>query len=50
MTAPAYEPAALAPLPNMHSLAMSRPQVGIERLPTRRLSNEPRESVNYKSC
>ncbi|KAI1336562.1 fungal-specific transcription factor domain-containing protein [Xylariaceae sp. FL0016] len=29
---------------------MSRPQVGIERLPTRRLSNEPRESMNCKSC
>ncbi|KAH8156762.1 hypothetical protein CIB48_g11485 [Xylaria polymorpha] len=26
---------------------MSRPQVGIERLPTRRMSNEPRESMNY---
>ncbi|KAH9900227.1 fungal-specific transcription factor domain-containing protein [Xylariomycetidae sp. FL2044] len=29
---------------------MSRPQVGIERLPTRRLSNEPREAMNCKSC
>ncbi|EFX03274.1 fungal specific transcription factor domain containing protein [Grosmannia clavigera kw1407] len=29
---------------------MSRPQVGIERLPTRRLTNEPRESMNCKSC
>ncbi|KAI1810536.1 hypothetical protein GGS20DRAFT_174910 [Poronia punctata] len=29
---------------------MSRPQVGIERLPARRLSNEPRESMNCKSC
>ncbi|RYP65047.1 hypothetical protein DL769_006457 [Monosporascus sp. CRB-8-3] len=28
---------------------MSRPQVGIERLPTRRMSNEPRESMNCKS-
>ncbi|KAF2002725.1 hypothetical protein P154DRAFT_136521 [Amniculicola lignicola CBS 123094] len=27
-----------------------RPQVGIDRLPTRRLSNEPRESMNCKSC
>ncbi|KAF4629625.1 hypothetical protein G7Y89_g8520 [Cudoniella acicularis] len=27
-----------------------RPQVGIERLPTRRMSNEPRESMNCKSC
>ncbi|KAI0813320.1 fungal-specific transcription factor domain-containing protein [Xylaria sp. FL0064] len=33
-----------------HSLIMSRPQVGIERLPTRRMSNEPRESMNCKSC
>ncbi|KAI1171501.1 fungal-specific transcription factor domain-containing protein [Nemania sp. FL0916] len=31
-------------------LVMSRPQVGIERLPTRRMSNEPRESMNCKSC
>ncbi|KAH8820783.1 fungal-specific transcription factor domain-containing protein [Xylogone sp. PMI_703] len=29
---------------------MSRPQVGIERLPARRMSNEPRESMNCKSC
>ncbi|KAK3377939.1 fungal transcriptional regulatory-like protein [Podospora didyma] len=29
---------------------MSRPQVSIERLPTRRMSNEPRESMNCKSC
>ncbi|KAF7533997.1 hypothetical protein G7054_g6585 [Neopestalotiopsis clavispora] len=29
---------------------MPRPQVGIERLPTRRMSNEPRESMNCKSC
>ncbi|TVY35692.1 putative transcriptional regulatory protein [Lachnellula subtilissima] len=28
----------------------SRPQVGIERLPARRMSNEPRESMNCKSC
>ncbi|KAL2071824.1 hypothetical protein VTL71DRAFT_13059 [Oculimacula yallundae] len=27
-----------------------RPQVGIERLPPRRMSNEPRESMNCKSC
>ncbi|KAI0543907.1 fungal-specific transcription factor domain-containing protein [Xylaria curta] len=33
-----------------HPLVMSRPQVGIERLPTRRMSNEPRESMNCKSC
>lgn len=31
-------------------MAIPRPQVGIERLPTRRMSNEPRESMNCKSC
>ena len=30
--------------------AMSRPQIGIDRLPTRRVSNEPREAMNCKSC
>jgi hypothetical protein len=34
----------------LHAAAISRPQVGIERLPTRRLTNEPRESMNCKSC
>jgi Fungal specific transcription factor domain len=29
---------------------MSRPQIGIDRLPARRLSNEPREAMNCKSC
>lgn len=29
---------------------MSRPQVGIDRLPQRRLSTEPREAMNCKSC
>ncbi|KAF2418783.1 hypothetical protein EJ08DRAFT_49897 [Tothia fuscella] len=29
---------------------MSRPQIGIDRLPARRMSNEPRESMNCKSC
>jgi hypothetical protein len=29
---------------------MSRPQVSIERLPTRRLSTESREAMNCKSC
>ncbi|PGH20837.1 hypothetical protein AJ80_03464 [Polytolypa hystricis UAMH7299] len=29
---------------------MSRPQVSIDRLPARRMSNEPRESMNCKSC
>jgi hypothetical protein len=52
MTAQAFEPmaAVASPLPSMHAGAMSRPQVGIERLPTRRMSNEPRESMNCKSC
>ncbi|KAI0521746.1 fungal-specific transcription factor domain-containing protein [Xylaria bambusicola] len=40
----------LAHSDSSHSLVMSRPQVGIERLPTRRMSNEPRESMNCKSC
>ncbi|KAF2690826.1 hypothetical protein K458DRAFT_412174 [Lentithecium fluviatile CBS 122367] len=30
--------------------AMSRPQIGIDRLPTRRASTEPREAMNCKSC
>ncbi|KAK3942280.1 fungal-specific transcription factor domain-containing protein [Diplogelasinospora grovesii] len=50
MTAQAYEPVVVASLPGIHPVTMSRPQVGIERLPTRRLSNEPRESMNCKSC
>ncbi|ORY65082.1 fungal-specific transcription factor domain-containing protein [Pseudomassariella vexata] len=40
----------VVPLPGLHQVAMSRPQVGIERLPTRHMSNEPRESMNCKSC
>ncbi|KAI0421350.1 fungal-specific transcription factor domain-containing protein [Xylaria grammica] len=40
----------LAHSEGVNSLVMSRPQVGIERLPTRRMSNEPRESMNCKSC
>ncbi|KAK4199387.1 fungal-specific transcription factor domain-containing protein [Triangularia verruculosa] len=50
MMAQAYDPGAVAAMPRMHPPAMSRPQVSIERLPTRRLSNEPRESMNCKSC
>lgn len=30
--------------------AMSRPQIGIDRLPARRASTEPREAMNCKSC
>ncbi|KAE8825827.1 hypothetical protein PTNB73_09337 [Pyrenophora teres f. teres] len=29
---------------------MARPQIGIDRLPARRVSNEPREAMNCKSC
>ncbi|KXL43625.1 MAG: hypothetical protein FE78DRAFT_151927 [Acidomyces sp. 'richmondensis'] len=29
---------------------MSRPQIGIDRLPVRRPSNEPKEAMNCKSC
>ncbi|EJT80273.1 hypothetical protein GGTG_00276 [Gaeumannomyces tritici R3-111a-1] len=54
MAAAAFEHAPLPPhlsaAPGMHPVAMSRPQVSIERLPTRRMSNEPRESMNCKSC
>ncbi|KAH8730253.1 fungal-specific transcription factor domain-containing protein [Phaeosphaeriaceae sp. PMI808] len=32
------------------SLAAMRPQIGIDRLPARRISNEPREAMNCKSC
>ncbi|KAI2639046.1 hypothetical protein GGS26DRAFT_371587 [Hypomontagnella submonticulosa] len=40
----------VAPLPGIHPIIMSRPQVGIERLPSRRMGNEPREAMNCKSC
>ncbi|KAI1380609.1 hypothetical protein F4677DRAFT_192757 [Hypoxylon crocopeplum] len=40
----------VAPLPGIQPIIMSRPQVGIERLPSRRMSNEPREAMNCKSC
>lgn len=34
-----------------HSADMSRPQIGIDRLPVRRPSmNEPKEAMNCKSC
>ncbi|KAH6641720.1 fungal-specific transcription factor domain-containing protein [Chaetomium tenue] len=45
-----YEPRAVTPLPRIPLAPMPRPQVSIERLPTRRMSNEPRESMNCKSC
>lgn len=31
-------------------LALSRPQIGIDRLPVRRSSGEPKEAMNCKSC
>ncbi|KAK8224724.1 fungal-specific transcription factor domain-containing protein [Phyllosticta capitalensis] len=34
----------------MTTHAAARPQVGIDRLPQRRVSNEPREAMNCKSC
>lgn len=34
----------------VYPVAIPRAQVGIERLPSRRMSNEPRESMNCKSC
>ncbi|KAI0853134.1 fungal-specific transcription factor domain-containing protein [Daldinia vernicosa] len=40
----------IAPLPGIQPIIMSRPQVGIERLPSRRMGNEPREAMNCKSC
>ncbi|KAK1780857.1 fungal-specific transcription factor domain-containing protein [Copromyces sp. CBS 386.78] len=52
MSVQAYDAGAVTDFPRVHPGAMSlpRPQVGIERLPARRLSNEPRESMNCKSC
>lgn len=48
--AQAFDPGAVSPLPRMPLTPIPRPQVSIERLPTRRMSNEPRESMNCKSC
>ena len=31
-------------------VTMQRPQIGIDRLPVRRASNEPKEAMNCKSC
>ncbi|KAK4237422.1 nitrogen assimilation transcription factor nit-4 [Achaetomium macrosporum] len=45
-----FDPGAVSTLPRMPLTPVPRPQVSIERLPTRRLSNEPRESMNCKSC
>lgn len=38
------------PMAGVYPVAIPRAQVGIERLPSRRMSNEPRESMNCKSC
>lgn len=37
-------------MPTPRPMAIARPQVGIERLPTKRANNEPREAMNCKSC
>uniref|UniRef100_A0A8H7KD44 Zn(2)-C6 fungal-type domain-containing protein n=1 Tax=Bionectria ochroleuca TaxID=29856 RepID=A0A8H7KD44_BIOOC len=52
MSVSVYNPSgALPQMSGPHAtVAVSRPQVGIERLPARRMSNEPRESMNCKSC
>ncbi|KAI5855003.1 hypothetical protein GGS23DRAFT_590342 [Durotheca rogersii] len=52
MNTPAFESVTMsvAPLHGVRPVIMSRPQVGIERLPSRRMSNEPREAMNCKSC
>lgn len=50
MTVPFEATGMVPPPPGIHPLPVSRPQVGIERLPARRMSNEPRESMNCKSC
>lgn len=38
------------PMAGVYPVAIPRAQVGIERLPSRRAGNEPRESMNCKSC
>ncbi|EMT63593.1 hypothetical protein FOC4_g10013829 [Fusarium odoratissimum] len=50
MTTSIYDAMNVPHIPGVHPVAIPRPQVGIERLPTRRMSNEPRESMNCKSC
>jgi hypothetical protein len=54
MSVSVYATSAPPPQPpqmsGIHPMPMARPQVSIERLPTRRMSNEPRESMNCKSC
>lgn len=55
MANPGYDPGPSGPMASVslagnHPAIMARPQVSIERLPARRMSNEPRESMNCKSC
>jgi hypothetical protein len=50
MSVSVYDQITAPQMAGVHPVAIPRPQVGIERLPTRRLSNEPRESMNCKSC
>ncbi|KAI5462712.1 fungal-specific transcription factor domain-containing protein [Mariannaea sp. PMI_226] len=50
MTAWVYDSMNTPQIPGVQPVAIPRQQVGIERLPTRRMSNEPRESMNCKSC
>jgi hypothetical protein len=50
MSVSVYDQMSAPQMPGVHPVAIPRPQVGIERLPTRRMSNEPRESMNCKSC
>ncbi|KAI1103188.1 hypothetical protein F4804DRAFT_342702 [Jackrogersella minutella] len=40
----------VVPLPGIQPIIMSRPQIGIERLPSRRMGSEQREAMNCKSC
>lgn len=44
------DPMADSQFPGPNRVAIPRPQVGIDRLPARRQTNEPRESMNCKSC
>ena len=42
--------AAIVAKPGDALAMMSRAQIGIDRLPVRRSGNEPKESMNCKSC
>jgi len=47
---PSYSFAMSTEVSQSLAAAMARPQIGIDRLPARRVSNEPREAMNCKSC